>query len=390
MDNFKFFRPTDFIFGKEAELSAGKMVKKHGGTKVLIHYGGGSVVRSGLLDRVENSLKSSNIDYILLGGVQPNPLDTLVYQGIDLCKKEGVDLILAVGGGSVIDSAKAIAVGAVYDGDFWDFFDYKVSAKNAIKVATVLTIPAAGSEASDSAVITKADGLYKRGYGTKHMVPVFSLLNPELNYTLPAYQTACGVADMMAHVMERYFTNTENVEISDRLCEGILLTIINQAPIAIKDPENYAARANLTWAGTVAHDGTCGVGREEDWATHLLEHELSALYDVAHGAGLAVMFPAWMKYVHESNIDKFVQFATRVWGIKETDDKKEMALQAIESLENFFVSIGLPVTFEDLGAKKEDIGKLVEVLTINTGGSLGSFKKLNMDDARKIYELACE
>lgn len=390
MDNFSFHRPTEFIFGKNAELNAASMIKKYGGDKVLIHYGGGSIVRSGLLERVENSLKDSDINYILLGGAKPNPLDTLVYEGIELCKKENINFILAIGGGSAIDSAKAIAIGALYHGDFWDLFDYKVTVKEALKVGTILTIPAAGSEASESTVITKSDKLYKRGLSSPLMVPVFSLLNPELNYTLPAYQTACGISDMMAHVMERYFTNSKNVEVSDRLCEAILLTIIKEAPIAIKDPTNYSARANLTWSGTIAHDGTCGVGREEDWATHMLEHELSALYDVAHGAGLSVMFPAWMKYVYETDIDRFVQFATRIWGVEESHDKRETALRGIKALEDFYVSLGLPINFEELGAKREDISKLVEVLNINSGGTIGAFKVLNMDDATKIYELACK
>jgi len=390
MENFTLHAPTDFVFGKEAELEAAAKLKQHGATKVFIHYGGGSVVKSGLLQRVEDNLKEAGISYVKLGGAQPNPIDTLVYEGVDMCKKENVDFVLAVGGGSAIDSAKAIAVGALYDGDFWDFFDGKPIEK-ALKVATVLTIPAAGSEASTSMVITKVNGVkepLKRGAGSDVLIPVFSLLNPELNYTLPAFQTACGVADMMAHVMERYFTASKDVEITDRLCEAILLTAVNEAPKAIKDPNNYAARANLTWAGTIAHNNSCGVGRKQDWASHQLEHELSALYDVAHGAGLAVMFPAWMKFVHENDLDRFVQFATRVWGVENSGDKKAIALKGIEALEKFFTSIGLPVNFEQLGAKKEDIDQLVKVLAINTGGKFGGFVTLNMDDARKIYELA--
>ncbi|MCL2398964.1 MAG: iron-containing alcohol dehydrogenase [Defluviitaleaceae bacterium] len=389
MNNFKLHAPTDFVFGKEAELQVADMLKKHGATKVLIHYGSGSVIKSGLMQRVEDVLNAANISYVKLGGAQPNPVDTLVYEGIDLCRKENVDFILAVGGGSTIDSAKSIAVGVPYDGDFWDLFDGKTIEK-AIPVATILTIPAAGSEASDSMVLngTKGGKVLKRGAGSSHVIPVFSLLNPELNYTLPAFQTACGVADMMAHVMERYFTTVKDVEISDRLCEAILLAIITEAPKAIKDPNNYSARANLTWAGTVAHNGSCGVGRIGDWSSHNLEHELSALYDVAHGAGLAVMFPAWMKFVCETDLDRFVQFAGRVWGVDTFGDKKAVALKGIEEMEKFFTSIGLPINFEQLGAKKEDIDKMVETLNINVGDTFGSFKKLTMDDARKIYELA--
>ena len=391
MNNFNLHTPTDFVFGKDAELKVADKLKQYGATKVFIHYGGGSVVKSGLLQRVEDTIKAAGISYVKLGGAQPNPIDKLVYEGIEICKKEAVDFILAVGGGSAIDSAKAIAVGALYDGDFWDFFDNKKVIDKALPVATILTIPAAGSEASNSMVITKTLGVkdaLKRGSGSSHIIPVFSLLNPELNYTLPAFQTACGVADMMAHVMERYFTPSKDVEISDRLCEAILLAIISEAPTAVKEPNNYVARANLTWSGVIAHNDSCGVGRVGDWSSHGLEHELSALYDVAHGAGLAVIFPAWMKFVYETDIDRFVKFATRVWGVEDCGDKKAVALKGIDALEKFFTSIGLPVNFEQLGAKKDDIDKLVETLNINTGGSFGSFKILSMEDARKIYEIA--
>jgi len=395
MNNFNIKKHTEYYFGKDAEAKTGEMLKKYGAGKVLVHYGMGSVIKSGLLGRVEDSIKAAGIAYVTLGGVVPNPVDTLVYEGIELCRKEGVDFILAVGGGSAIDSAKAIAAGVKHDGDFWDYFyDQKVSMTDALPVATVLTIPAAGSEGSTATVINKVTGggpVQKRGGGGPGVVPVFSLLNPELNYTLPAFQTACGIADMMSHIFERYFTNTPDVEISDRLCEAVLLTCIKCGPIAVKEPENYAARANITWAGTIAHDGTCGVGREEDWASHDIEHELSALYDVAHGAGLAVIFPAWMKYVYKQDVDRFVCFAVNVWGIENSGNKEETALKGIEAVKNFFKSIGLPTNFAELGAKKEDIGKLVEVLAINKkGGPIGSFVKLTMDDCRKVYEIAAE
>lgn len=393
MNNFTFHKPTDFVFGKEAQHKAGEYLKKYGANKVLIHYGTGSVVKSGLLDQVKKSIDAvGGISYVELGGAIPNPVDTLVYKGIELCKQEGVDFILAVGGGSAIDSAKAIAIGAVYKGDFWDFFDGKAHTTEALPLATVLTIPAAGSEVSASSVITKTgETPLKRGLTTDPMKPVFSLMNPELNYTLPAFQTACGVADMMSHIFERYFTNTTGVTITDELGEGLLRTIIQYAPIAIKEPTNYEARANLTWAGTVAHDDSVGVGRESDWGTHGLEHELSALYDVAHGAGLAVMFPAWMTYVYdkdEAAIDRFARWAVKVWGVTCNGDKKETAKKGIQALRDFWTSIGLPHNFESLGAKKEDIPKLVEVLKINTGGQFSNFKRMDMEDARKIYELA--
>ncbi len=388
MNNFRFWSPTEFVFGKNTVNKTAQLIKKYGGTKVLVHYGGQSAVKSGLLAEIENNLQNEFVDYVKLGGVQPNPVDVLVYEGIKLCRAENVNFILAVGGGSVIDSAKAIAAGVPYAGDFWNFFDGTVSINQALPVATILTIPAAGSEGSPNTVITKTNGMLKRGMGSPFLRPVFSIMDPVLTFTLPANQTAYGIADMMAHVMERYFTHTTGVEVTDRLCEAVLLAVIKEARIVMKEPENYDARANIMWAGTMAHNGICGVGREEDWATHGLEHELSALYGVAHGAGLAVMFPAWMQYVYTAGIDRFVQFATRVWGIENTGDKKEVAIKGIMALKNFFSSIGLPVNFEELGAKASDIDKLIDTLKINSVGILGNFVKLDMDDCRRIYEIA--
>ena len=388
MNNFNFYSPTLFVFGKERENEAGKLVKRFGGTKVLIHFGGGSVVKSGLLDRVKQSLTAEDISFVELGGVMPNPRSGLVYTGIEICKREKIDFVLAVGGGSGIDSSKAIALGALYDGDFWDFYQGKAMTK-ALPVATILTISAAGSEGSGNSVITHENGMLKRGCGGDALRPVFSVLNPELTCTLPAYQTACGCTDMMAHVMERYFTNTQEVEITDRLCESILLTIIKEAPKALTNPADYDARANLMWAGMVAHNDVCGVGREQDWSTHALEHELSALYDVAHGAGLAVMFPAWMKYVMNHDVMRFAQMAVRVWGCEmDFQQPEKTALQGIYKLEQFLISIGMPVRFSGLGAKAEDIPTLVKTLFSSGAATLGNFVKLTADDARKIYELA--
>ncbi|MCC8145842.1 MAG: iron-containing alcohol dehydrogenase [Bacteroidales bacterium] len=390
MNNFKFWSPTEFVFGRNTISNLGSLMKKHNATKVLVHYGGQHAERSGLLKDIENILQNEFIEYIKLGGVQPNPLDTLVYEGIDLCRKENVNFILAIGGGSVIDSAKAIACGVSYGGDFWNFFEGTVTINRALPVGTIVTIPAAGSEGSDSMVITKSDGMLKRGAGSPFIRPVFAVMDPVLTFSLPPEQTANGIADMMAHIMERYFTQTKGVELTDCMCEGALRAIIKEAPVVITDPENYDARANIMWAGTIAHTGICGVGREEDWATHKLEHELGALYGVAHGAGLAVMFPAWMNYVYTSGLDRFVRFAVNVWEINNTGDKKEMALKGIKALKDFFISIGLPVDFRGLGAKKSDIDKLIEKLSINTGGSLGNFRKLDMEDARAIYLLASQ
>lgn len=387
MKNFNFYSPTYFVFGKERENEAGALLKRFGAKRVLLHFGGGSVVKSGLLDTVIASLESEGLFHVELGGVVPNPRSGLVYEGVEICKKNNIDFILAIGGGSVIDSAKAIALGAVYDGDFWDFYTGK-KVEKALPVATILTITAAGSEGSTGSVITHENGMLKRAANSDLLRPVFSILNPALTCSLPAYQTACGAADMMAHVMERYFTNTRDVEITDRLCEGILLTIINETPKALADPNNYEARANLMWAGMVAHNDICGVGREQDWSSHVLEHELSGLYDVAHGAGLAVMFPAWMKFVLQHDVMRFAQFAVRVWGCQMNFEKPEItAREGIARYEAFMTSIGMPTRFSQLGAKADDISKLVDTLGLGEG-TLGSFVKITAEDARKIYELA--
>lgn len=387
MNNFNFYSPTFFVFGKERENEAGKYIKRFGGTNVLIHYGSGSVLKSGLLDRVKKSLEASAIKFTELGGVVPNPRSGLVYKGIDICKKEKIDFILAVGGGSVIDSAKAIALGAVSDGDFWEYYLGK-KVEKALPVATILTLTAAGSEGSTGSVITHENGMLKRAANSDLLRPVFSILNPELTCSLPAYQTACGATDMMAHVMERYFTNTKNVEITDRLCEAVLLTVINETPKALSNPNDYEARANLMWAGMVAHNDICGVGREQDWSSHGMEHELSGLYDVAHGAGLAVMFPAWMKYVMKNDIMRFAQFAVRVWGCEmDFSNPENTARKGIEKYEQFMTSIGMPVRFSQLGAKAEDIPTLVSSIGLGEH-TMGSFVKLKQEDIKKIYELA--
>ena len=368
MNNFVFYSPTEFVFGKATEMQVGALARKHGARKVMIVYGGGSVVRSGLLDRVKQSLQEAGIEYCLMGGVQPNPVDTKVYEGIEFCRREQADMLLPVGGGSVIDTAKAIAAGVLYEGDFWDFYIGKAKVTKALKVAVVLTIPAAGSEGSGNTVITKLDGLQKLSLRVPEVLrPVFSIMNPELTYTLPPFQTACGVADMMAHIMERYFTNTQEVEIGDRLCEGTLMAIINEAPKVMRNPEDYGARANLMWAGMIAHNGTCGVGCEEDWASHFLEHEISAIYGVTHGAGLSVIFPAWMTWMVEHNVGKIAQYAVRVWGVPESEDKKAVALEGIGKLKAFFSSLGLPVTFKELGVENPDIDRLADSLHRNKG-----------------------
>ena len=388
MEQFQFYSPTEFVFGQGMEREAGRLVKKYGGTKVLVHYGSESARRSGLLDRVFESLKSEGISYAELGGVKPNPRDTLVREGIALCKKEGVDFILSVGGGSVIDSSKAISAGVLYEGDFWDFYEGKSEIEKTIPVGTVLTIAAAGSEGSGSSVITKEDGMIKRGKTTDLYRPKFSILNPELTFTLPAYQTACGITDIMAHIFERYFTTSVDVECTDRLCEALLLTMIKEGPIAVREPDNYAARANIMWAGTVAHNDIIGSGRTQDWNSHALEHELSGLYDCAHGAGLAVIMPAWMEYVYPTNVMRFCEVATRVWGIQmDFEHPENTAVAGIQAFKSFLSGIGMPVSFAEIGARREDIPVLVEKLGIGDGVRSG-FKKLNRDDVTAIYELA--
>jgi hypothetical protein len=388
MNNFTFYSPTYFVFGKEEENKAGHYVKRFGGTKVLIHYGGGSVIKSGLLDRVKNSLTGEGIEYMELGGVKPNPRSGLVYEGIELCKKNGIDFILAVGGGSAIDSAKAIAAGAKYDGDFWDFYEGK-HVEDAVKVGTILTIAAAGSEGSGDSVITKEEGMLKRGTGSEALRPVFSILNPALTQTLPAYQTACGATDIMAHVFERYFTNTQDVEITDRLCEAVLLTMVKEVPKVIQEPNDYEARANIMWAGMVAHNNLVGVGREQDWSSHIIEHELSALYDCAHGAGLAVIFPAWMTFVMNHDVNRFAQLAVRLWGCNMDFAHPEItAAEGISRLKTFLTSIGMPITFAELGAKEEDIPTLAAKVGLSEGDTIGGFVKLNQKDIEVIYRLA--
>ncbi len=389
MNNFTFYAPTYFVFGKDTETEAGKYVKKFGGNKVLIHYGGGSVVRSGLLDRVKKSLDAEGISYVELGGVCPNPRSGLVYTGIELCRQEKVDFILAVGGGSTIDSAKAIAAGVVYAGDFWDFYQGGVVTE-ALPLGTILTIAAAGSEGSPNTVITKEEGMYKRGAIGDALRPKFSILNPALTQTLPPYQTACGITDIMAHLYERYLTNTKEVEVTDRLIEALLLTMIHEGPRVIADPNNYEARANIMWAGMMAHNNSCGVGREQDWTSHGIEHELSAMYDCAHGAGLAVVMPAVFTYNLQHDVNRFAQVAVRVWGCQlDFDNPENTAKQGIEALRSFLISIGMPKNFAEIGAKESDITELARIACHGDArtGELGGFVSLQQQDVENIYRL---
>jgi len=390
MENFTFYAPTYFAFGKDTESKCGELVKRFGGSKVLIHYGGGSVVKSGLLDRVKTSLSNEKIDYIELGGVKPNPRSSLVYEGIKMCREEGVDFILAVGGGSTIDSAKAIAAGAVYDGDFWDFYEGKTVDK-ALSIGTVLTIAAAGSEGSPDSVITKEEGMIKRGASGEAYRPKFSILNPALTETLPAYQSACGITDIIAHLYERYLTNTKEVQTTDRMIEALIMAMVEEGPKVIANPHDYDARATIMWAGMMAHNNSCGVGRSQDWTSHDVEHELSALYDCAHGAGLAVTMPAVFRYTYKHDVQRFAQIAVRVWGCEMDEANPEKtALAGIDALQKYLVSIGMPKNFVELGAKEEDIEKLAYTCCYADGsgsGVVGGFTPLKKEDIEAIYRL---
>ena len=390
MDNFSFYAPTYFAFGKDTEKQAGALIRRFGGHKALLHYGGGSVVRSGLLDRVKESLNAEGIAWVELGGVKPNPRSGLVYEGIELCRKENVDFVLAIGGGSTIDSAKAIAAGVLYDGDFWDFYEGK-RVEKALPIGTVLTIAAAGSEGSPDSVITKEQGMIKRGASGEAYRPKFSILNPALTQTLPAYQSACGITDIIAHLYERYLTNTKEVETTDRMIEALIMAMAHEGPRVIENPDNYDARANIMWAGMMAHNNSCGVGRSQDWTSHNLEHELSALYDVAHGAGLAVVMPAVFTYTMKHDVTRFAKIANRVWGCPMDFDCPERTAKAgIEALRSFLISIGMPKNFAELGAKEEDIDQLAHTCcwgSENASGKLYGFTQLTEDEVKEIYRL---
>ena len=388
MNDFDFYSPTYFVFGRGREAEAGTYVKKFGGSRVLVLYGGQSAKKSGLLDRVLASLTGAGLHTAELGGVKPNPRSGLVYEGIELCRKEGIDFLLAVGGGSVIDTAKAIAIGVPYDGDFWDFFSGKVPEK-ALPVGTVLTIAASGSEGSPDSIITNEKTLDKNSAEADCLRPCFSILDPSLTETLPPYQTACGITDIMAHAFERYFTNTEDVEVTDRLLEGVLLTMLHEGPRVMANPHDYGARANIMWAGMVCHNDMMGVGRKQDWNSHHLEHVLSALYDCAHGAGLAVIMPAWMRYCadHHDGL-RMAQMAVRVFGCQmDFADPRRTALEGIAAFQAFLKSIGMPLTFAEIGADPADIPKMVEMNHVG-GGVTGGYVGLTSDAIREIYEIA--
>lgn len=392
MFNFTYYTPTEVVFGKETEKETGRMVKKYGGSKVLIHYGGSSAKRSGLLDRIKASLEEAGIGYCELGGVVPNPHLELVYEGIELCKKEGVDFLLAVGGGSVIDSSKAIAYAlAEPDKDVWELYEHTRTAKACLPVASVLTIAAAGSEMSNSCVITKAADNSKRAYDDDLSRPKFAIMNPELTMTLPDYQTQSGCVDIMMHTMERYFTQGGNMEITDCIAEGLLRTVMKNAQILHKDPANYEARAEVMWSSSLAHNGLTGCGNDGgDFASHMLEHEMGGMFDVTHGAGLAAVWPSWARYVYKNDLDRFVKYARNVMGVTAEGTDEEIALKGIEAMEEFYHSIDMPVNMSELGIHPTEaqIEEMAERCVKATGGCQGSAKVLYKEDMINIYRMA--
>lgn len=390
MNDFTYLNPTKIIFGKDTDPQIGRECAAYG--KTLIIYGGGSAEKSGLLNRVRKSLDAAGVQHCELGGVKPNPRLDFVYKAIDKIRSEDIKLILAVGGGSVIDTAKAASTGAVYDGDVWDFFMKKASPKGHIPVGTVLTIPAAGSESSSSSVITKEETNDKRSLTSDHHYPAFSVLNPVNTFSLPAYQIACGASDMLAHLMERYFVNVKSCDVTDRLIEADAQTVIKYAPLTIAEPENYDYRAEIMWAATVAHNGFLDLGRGEggrggDWASHQIEHQLSAYYDIAHGAGLAIVFPAWIKFVSRTNPDKIIQFGRQVFGVNEAD-KQQAVNKTAEALENFSKSIGMPTRLSEIGIGREKFAEMADKACACKNYDLGVYVKLTPADVEEIYNIA--
>lgn len=392
MKDFIFYAPTEVVFGRESEEKIPAMVKKYGGTKVLVHYGGQSAKRSGLLDKVCGMLQDAGIKYVALGGVVPNPRLSLVHQGIELCRREGVDFILAVGGGSVIDSSKAIGYGVPYDGEVWDFYVGKAKAKTCVPVGCVLTIPAAGSEMSEASVITNEDGDIKLGYSNNICRPKFTIMNPERTFSLPAYQTAAGVTDIMMHTMERYFNVDGDMTIADNIAEALMRTMQDCVFDVLKDPEDYRARAQIMWAGSLAHNDVTGCRMWGDWATHHIEHELSAMFDVTHGAGLAAVWGSWARMVYKANVSRFVRFAVNVMGVEnDFTDPEATALKGIEALECFYRRIGMPTSIHELIGRditEEEIMEMARKCTLDGTKTEGKFKVLTREDVEQIYRMA--
>ncbi|HWQ89018.1 MAG TPA: iron-containing alcohol dehydrogenase [Desulfitobacteriaceae bacterium] len=388
MQNFEYLSPTKIIFGQGSELRAGAESARFG-KKILLLYGQGNIKVSGLYDKIVDSLLNEGVEFVELGGVQPNPRLSLVEKGIKICREQEIGFILAVGGGSVVDTAKAIGIGVPYQGKVWDFYSDKALPNESLPTGAVITLAAAGSETSKSSVITNEDGWFKRGLNSDITRPKFALLNPELTFTLPSYQTACGSVDIMVHVLERYFTDEKNVDLTDRLCEATLCSVLKYAPLALRCPDDFPARAEIMWAAAIAHSDFLGLGRLGDWASHKIEHELSAIYDVAHGAGLAVIFPAWMKYVCRHNIPRFAQFAQRVFRVEpDLEFPENTALEGIKYLEGFFREMGMPTRLKDLNIGDERLGEMADKCRRTPAGITGNFVELKRNDVLNILQLA--
>lgn len=394
MKNFNYYAPTQVAFGRNTESQVAELVKKHGGSKVLIHYGGQSAIRSGLLAKVEQILTEAGIAYVKLGGVKPNPRLSLVRKGIELCKEENVDFLLAVGGGSVIDSCKAISSGRFYQGDVWTLYEHKDHATQYLPIGCILTIPAAGSEMSNGSVITndEVESWLKKDYCVDEFRCKFAIMKPELTFTLPAWQTACGITDMMMHTMERYFSKDDDMETTDAIAEAILRTCMKEGPLALANPTDYTCRANIMWAGTLAHNDLTGCGTTGDWATHNIEHELSGLFDVSHGAGLAAVWGSWARYTRNENLPRFARFAHNVMGIDTTNmSDMEASETGIKAMEQFFRSIGMPTDIHTLVGKDITDAEIEEMAQKCTNGdttTIGGLKILHAADIVKIYQMA--
>ena len=392
MEDFKYYAPTEVVFGKDSEEQLVEMIKKYGGKKVLVHYGGKSAERSGLLGSVRQKLTDGGIAFCELGGVKPNPRLELVREGIELCKRENVDFILAVGGGSVIDSSKSIGYGMKYGGDVWDIYARKYAPKETLPVGSILTIPAAGSEMSDSSVITnEAEGL-KIGYSDNLCRPKFTIMNPVRTYTLPPYQTACGATDIMMHTMERYFGRVDDMTLIDNIAEALMRTVKDSVFHVLKDPEDYRNRACIMWASSLGHNDLTGDRSYADFATHQIEHELSAMFDVAHGAGLAATWPSWARYVYKENVSRFVRFAVNVMDVpNDFTNPEATALAGIEAIERFYKAIGMPTNIHELIGRDitdEEIKELARKCSHDDGRTIGAFRKLDRHDMEEIYKMA--
>ena len=392
MKDFNYYAPTEVVFGENSEEQVAALVKKYGGTKVLVHYGGKSAERSGLLDKICGLLTDGGIAFKKLGGVVPNPRLSLVHEGIKLCREEGIDFILAVGGGSVIDSSKAIAYGVPYEGEVWDFYLGKDKATEMLPVACVLTIPAAGSEMSEASVITNEDGDVKLGYSNNLSRPKFAIMNPKRTFTLPPYQTAAGVTDMMMHTMERYFTKDDDMDLTTDIAEAMLRSMKDAIFAVLKNPEDYRYRAQIMWGGSLMHNGLTGCGVTDDWATHQLEHELSGMFDVTHGAGLAAIWPSWARYVMHENLSRFVRFAVNVMDVpNDFTDPEGTALKGIEAMERFYNAIGMPINIKELIGKDitdEEIKEMTRKCSRNYQHTCGQLKVLKAEDMENIYKMA--